>query len=92
MHVPSTAVELLLASATEPSNERREKAMTLAKNVVDKINSQGAFYGGREIATSKSQAWIALALSRSKQLLVPPPKKSWMSSAVRGLWNSMVGQ
>ena len=92
MHVPSTAVELLLTSATEPSNERREKAVMLAKTVVEKISSQGAFYGGREIATSKSQAWIALALSRSKQLIAPPPKTNWMLSALRGLRNSMVSQ
>jgi hypothetical protein len=92
MHVPSMAIELLLASATQLSNKRREKAMMLAKNVADKISSQCAFYDGREIATSKSQAWIALALNRSKQLIAPPPKTNWMSSALRRLLNSVISQ
>lgn len=82
MHVPATAIELLLGTIAQRDERGREKASQLAQTIVGKILAQKLFYGGREIATSKSQAWIALALHRTKLQFTSNPaapnRASWL--------------
>jgi hypothetical protein len=85
MHVPATAIELLLSTTSKRGEGGREKARQLTRSIVQKILAQRLFFGGREIATSKSQAWIALALHRTKVQLTSsaatPRRPGWLRRA-----------
>lgn len=69
LHIPSDAIDLLLSTVPDIKQSERHSALLLAEELVDGILASGKYFGGQDIATSKSQAWVALALHRSKRLL-----------------------
>lgn len=65
-HVPSNALDVLLAFGSTAGRSQRAAARELAAHDVDTILETGLYYAGRELATSNNQAWLALALSKTK--------------------------
>jgi len=78
LHVPADAVDILLASGLCSGKEQLLSALDLAEEAADSFIDSGLYYGGREKATSLSQAWIAFALERSKVLIAAnAERKPW---------------
>jgi hypothetical protein len=69
LHAPSAAIDILLACGHGVSRNQRRLALKLAEEATDSIIDSGLYFGGREPATSKTQAWIASALQESKKLI-----------------------
>ena len=67
-HVPSIALDLLLAFGSVAAESQRVSARQLAETEIDAILTSGLYHAGRELATSNNQAWIALALSKAKSI------------------------
>lgn len=67
-HVPSNALDVLLAFASTAGRSQQAAARNLATRDIDTILEVGLYRAGRELATSNNQAWIALALSKTKSL------------------------
>jgi len=87
LHAPSSALDLLLATSPGATASRRRAALDLADEVAQNIIDVGLYYDGRELAASKTQAWIALALSKSKALI---EKNDQQSSKLKGLLNTLL--
>ncbi|MHC2624994.1 hypothetical protein ACVIW2_007026 [Bradyrhizobium huanghuaihaiense] len=69
LHVPADAVDILLASGLSGDKGQHHAAVNLADEAADSLIDSGFYFGGRERATSLSQAWIALALEHSRALI-----------------------
>lgn len=70
-HVPADAVDIMLACGHSADRFQCDAAVALADEAATHIIESGLYFGGREKATSKSQAWISLALHQSRGLLLP---------------------
>lgn len=85
LHAPSAAFDILLATGPSATIARRRAALNLAEKTAQTVLDVGLYFDGRELAQSKTQAWIAIALSRSKALIEendnqPSRLKSLLSS------------
>jgi hypothetical protein len=67
-HVPSDAIDILLACGSTAGRFQRLAALELATEDVSDVLTSGLYFAGRELATSNNQAWISLALSKAKTL------------------------
>jgi hypothetical protein len=81
LHVPADAVDILLACGEQSDKNQRRAALSLADEAATSFIDAGLYFGGRDKATSKSQAWVALAVEHSKILLRPQADRK---TAVRG--------
>ncbi|AWL99261.1 hypothetical protein [Bradyrhizobium amphicarpaeae] len=80
LHVPADSVDILLASGLTGDKGQHLEAVKLADEAADSFIDSGVYFGGRERATSLSQAWVALALEHSKNLLAArSDRKRWYS-------------
>jgi hypothetical protein len=78
LHVPADAVDILLASGLLGDKRQRLSALNLADEAASSFIGSGLYFGGREKATSLSQAWIALALKHSKRIIAAEAsRKPW---------------
>jgi len=84
-HVPSDALDVLLAFGSTAGGAQRAAACDLATNDIDTILEAGLYYAGRELATSNNQAWIALALSKTKSM-TGGETPSGLAKRVRDYW------
>jgi hypothetical protein len=67
-HVPSDAVDILVACGSTAGRFQKLAALDLAEKDVKSVLDLGLFFAGRELAGSNSQAWMSLAISRAKLL------------------------
>jgi len=67
-HVPSDAVDILLASGSVSRQLQKLAAIDLATEDVTTAINRGLYYYGRELAASNNQAWMVIALSRARLL------------------------
>jgi hypothetical protein len=86
-HVPADAIDILLACGLYVDKDQQHSALKLADEAANSFIESGLFFGGRDKATSLSQAWIALALKHSKLLLeAEANRKSDILSRFCSLW------
>jgi hypothetical protein len=67
--VPSDVLDILLASGSGAGAFQKLAALNLAQSDLQSVIDSGSFLAGRELAASINQAWMAIALSKSKTLL-----------------------
>jgi hypothetical protein len=67
--VPSVVVDILLASTSVAGRFQKLAALDVAGADATPIISSGLYFGGRELAASNNQAWMSLALLRTRFLI-----------------------
>jgi hypothetical protein len=67
-HVPSDAVDILLACSVTAGSFQKLAALDLVEEDTKSIIDKGLYFAGRELAGSNNQAWMSLALSKSPSL------------------------
>jgi hypothetical protein len=67
-HVPSDAVDILLACTSVAGLFQKLAALDLVAEDTKSILDTGLYFAGRELAGSNNQAWISLALLKARSL------------------------
>jgi len=91
-HVPADAVDIMLACGYSADRGQREAAVTLADETATHVIDSGLYFGGREKATSKSQAWIGLALQQSRALIEVPTKRDGLLQRIVSSGRQLLGR